>query len=116
MKKIKEIKSDLKLKIAKLEIDGGYGESLLKTANGGYKLATVVFSWGLNWEHVSVSFKNRVPTWDEMCQIKDIFWGEDETVVQYHPAKQDYVNRHPYCLHLWKPIDQELPKPPKILV
>ena len=41
---------------------------------------------------------------------------EDETVVQYHPPKSDYVNNHPYCLHLWRPHSQEIPRPPKIFV
>lgn len=54
------------------------------------------------WEHVSVSRINRTPTWNEMCRIKELFWDDDETVVQFHPKKSEYVNRHPYCLHLWK--------------
>lgn len=68
------------------------------------------------WEHVSVSLKHRTPTWDEMCFVKDLFWEEDECVIQYHPAKSDYVNFHPYCLHMWKPIEIEIPKPPSWMV
>lgn len=55
-----------------------------------------------DWEHVSVSLPDRCPTWDEMCYIKDMFWNELETVVQFHPSSSKYVNTHPYCLHLWK--------------
>ena len=68
------------------------------------------------WEHVSVSLPNRPPTWDEMCLIKNLFWQEDETVVQFHPAKEDYVNHHPHCLHLWRPLRRPLPRPPTILI
>lgn len=68
------------------------------------------------WEHVSVSRHNKTPSWDEMCFVKDLFWGEDEVVIQYHPAKDDYVNHHPYCLHLWRPIDGKFPTPPSLLV
>lgn len=71
----------------------------------GGKVAQVVASDGAGWEHVSVSFADRCPYWDEMCQIKNIFWPADETVVQYHPSKSNYVNNHPYCLHLWRPYD-----------
>jgi len=63
------------------------------------------------WEHVSVSVRkrNRCPTWEEMCHVKKLFWDEDETVVQFHPGKE-YVNNHPYCLHMWKaPYSTELP-------
>lgn len=70
------------------------------------------------WQHVSVSILNqcRCPTWEEMCHIKDLFWNEDEAVIQIHPAKCDYVNNHKYCLHLWKPIYKPLNLPPSILV
>ena len=65
---------------------------------------------GIRWEHVSVSRPSRCPTWEEMSFIKNLFWSEDETVVQFHPPKSDYINNHPYCLHLWKPPFQvELP-------
>lgn len=68
------------------------------------------------WEHVSVSLRNRTPNWNEMCFIKDLFWGEDEAVVQYHPPKKAYINNHPHCLHMWKPVGKEIPLPPDILV
>ena len=55
------------------------------------------------WEHVSVSLPDRCPTWDEMNFVKDLFWSGSETVLQFHPAKFQYVNTHPFCLHLWKP-------------
>lgn len=76
----------------------------------------VIASDGFGWEHVSVSRKDRMPTWDEMCQVKDQFWGEDDCVVQYHPPRSDYVNNHSYCLHLWRRIGQEFETPPMFLV
>lgn len=36
---------------------------------------------------------------------KDMFFKEDEIVVQYHPAKSEYVNNMPNCLHLWRPTN-----------
>ena len=68
------------------------------------------------WEHVSVSLTHRTPNWDEMCFIKALFWGDDETVVQFHPKVSEYVNQHPHCLHLWRPTTAEVALPPKILV
>jgi hypothetical protein len=76
----------------------------------------VIASEEMGWEHVSVSREYRAPTWDEMCLIKDLFWDDTDCVVQYHPSKSDYVNNHPYCLHLWKPIGIELPRPDSIFV
>ncbi|MFA5217151.1 hypothetical protein [Sulfuricurvum sp.] len=68
------------------------------------------------WEHVSVSLTNRCPNWKEMCFVKDLFWGEEEVVMQLHPAKSEYINQHPHCLHLWRPVKEHIPKPPSIFV
>lgn len=65
---------------------------------------------------MSVSRKDRCPTWDEMCAVKDLFWTEEDAVVQFHPPRSDYVNNHPFCLHLWKPSEGTLLLPPSILV
>jgi len=64
------------------------------------------------WEHVSVSLNKRTPNWVEMCFIKDLFWNDDEPVMQLHPRKADYINNHEHCLHLWKPANAEIPLPP----
>lgn len=82
----------------------------------------VMASDGEDWEHASVTVaalgKNasRCPTWEEMCWVKKLFWGEDDCVIQYHPQKSEYVNCHPHCLHLWRPIGVEIPIPPKEFV
>jgi hypothetical protein len=68
------------------------------------------------WEHVSVSGNRRPPNWEEMCWVKDLFWGDEECVVQFHPPKSQYINCHPFCLHLWRGVDQPMPMPPSILV
>ncbi len=75
-----------------------------------------------DWEHVSVHafdpvFKKvRTPKWEEMCAVKSFFWNEDEVVIQYHPAKSDYVNIHDHVLHLWRSKSKLFPLPPKICV
>ena len=69
-----------------------------------------------DWEHISVSTSSRCLTWDEMCEIKNLFFNEDEVVIQIHPAKKDYVNFYEFCLHLWKPKKKEIPLPPAYLV
>lgn len=68
------------------------------------------------WEHVSVSTDKRCPTWEEMSKIKDLFWRDDETVIQFHPPKDQHVNIHNYCLHLWRRVGAEIELPPKDLI
>lgn len=72
---------------------------------------------GAGWEHVSVSInKRRCPAWHIMCFVKDIFWDEEDTVIQFHSAKSEYVNNHPFVLHLWRRIGSIVELPPSILV
>jgi hypothetical protein len=71
---------------------------------------------GLDFEHVSVSCEARCPTWAEMQHIKEIFWRDDETVMQLHVPKSDHINCHPFCLHMWKPLNCEIPRPAAIAV
>lgn len=76
----------------------------------------VLASDGSNWDHVSVSFSDRCPTWEEMCMVKDWFFDAEDAVIQYHPRKSQYRNYHPFCLHLWRPQKVTLPEPPAELV
>lgn len=65
------------------------------------------------WEHVSVSLHNRCPTYSEMDFVKRLFWRDDETVMQLHVPRDRHVNKHPFCLHLWRPIGLVIPLPPQ---
>ena len=111
MKTFEEIRADKRFQAVKKYADGGAGWVTIKG-----KMFFVIYSNGGGWDHVSVSLTNRCPTWEEMCFIKDLFFNESESCVEYHPRKEDYVNFHPFCLHIWKPQEQELPTPPKAFV
>lgn len=77
----------------------------------------VIFSSGEGWEHASVSLKDRCPTWDELEWVKRELWSPTDVVMQLHVAEADHINTHPFCLHLWRPIDgREIPTPPKWMV
>jgi len=76
----------------------------------------VIASDGEGWEHVSVSLPHRCPTWPEMAFVKSIFWDAGDCVVQFHPPEREYVNNHPFCLHLWRPTGHDIPTPDSLLV
>lgn len=40
---------------------------------------------GITWEHVSVSLKHRIPTWQELKFIKMLFWDPEDEVIQFFP-------------------------------
>lgn len=114
MRSLEEIAQNLKaagVKQVNVGLDGG----ACKLPSG----RTVIWSYAGGWEHVSMNDKRVTPTWEDMCELKNIFWRDDEVVVQYHPAESDYVNNLKHCLHLWKPIEQysgKLPVPDSFLV
>ena len=124
MKDIDEIKNTSGM-IIKAEGEDGFGGTVfpVEYKNGKVKIIKdidkalhFIFSWGCGFEHLSVSTPIQCPSWEQMCKMKDIFWREDEVCMQLHPKKEDYVNNMPYCLHIWKPIEKEIPTPPSIMV
>ena len=80
------------------------------------KRMRVIASAGAGWEHVSVSRRDRVPNWYEMEYIKRLFFKPDEVAMQLHVPSQDHISIHPNCLHLWRPMDTEIPRPPAWMV
>lgn len=102
--------------------DGNNGVFIIVT-NHNTQLYCIA-SDGLGWEHVSVTVRVgkkskavlRMPKWTEMCHIKRLFWAPEDTVLQYHPPESVYVDCHPTCLHLWRPIGVEVPVPHPLLV
>lgn len=113
MRSLEEIKSNKYLHIIKEGEDGfgGYFYDKKSRCNLNF-----IMSWGAGWEHCSVSIPTRCPSWEQMCVMKELFWGDDEECMQLHPSKKDYVNNMPYCLHIWKPINEKIPMPPSIMV
>ena len=96
--------------------EDGWNGDFLVPLDG--ELWHVRLSDGIGWRHLSVSNaqKKMLPTWNIMCRLKACFFADDVWVVQYHPAQEDYINDHPFTLHLWEPLNEELPKPPVFMV
>ncbi len=120
MKKLEELKQNIRLSIeGKFSISGDMPEIY----HGRVRLSdgftgTVVFGYdeGNMWEHVSFcpTHKTKLPTWTQMCELKDIFFKSDETVVQIHPAENEYLHgvggyadRRENILHLWRPSNDD---------
>ena len=113
MKRLEDIKQSRRLIIAEITDDGFSGIISMPLWKG-----SIICSWGGGWEHCSVSpsKKNTIPTWDDMCMIKDLIFKEDEAVIQIHPPKDEYVNNMPNCLHLWRYLDGNMVLPPSFMV
>ncbi len=116
MRPIEEILNDTRLQRVEQKpfehfLVGGY----LRLRSGKQRTFTVIASvdesdeYGFV-EHVSVGLYNenkKTPTWEEMCEVKEIFWKPEEEVHQIHPAESRYVHGvfgKDNILHLWRPV------------
>lgn len=113
MRTNKELETMPNLLVRIFTDEGGFGEIIY-----GKLKASVIWSRGAGWEHISIApyKRSQVPTWEEMCKVKDMFFYPEEAAIQIHPPKDDYVNNVDNCLHLWRPINVPLPLPHPILV
>jgi hypothetical protein len=96
--------------------DGTCGVFRVRLEPRGPLILAVASSAG-GWDHVSVSWPNRIPAWRDMDAIKRLFFEDDEIAVQFHINDKDKVNIHPNCLHLWRANSGlHMPTPPKEFV
>lgn len=109
MKSWKEIRKDRRLKTELISYNanepGRFSFIGSFTFENGKEFHVIAGSDEDGWEHVSVDFPWRAPTWDEMCVIKDVFWKDEEECIQIHPKKSQYVNIAENCLHIWRKKD-----------
>lgn len=76
----------------------------------------VIASSGDGWDHVSVACEDRIPSWLLMEAVKRLFFKDDETAMQLHVPPKEHINDNPNVLHLWRPTDVPIPRPPAIMV
>ena len=86
---------DPKIPLARAWINSELGLKVLVTSD--------VMDDGSRWLHVSVSRRDRIPSWNDLKETKDMFIGRNAEAIQVLPRDRDYVNLHPFCLHLWSP-------------
>lgn len=98
------VRREPNVRLEQLRVDGPRGANC-----GSFRLGLccLIVSNGGGWDHVSVSRPDRCPTWDEMDRIKRLVFRDDEIVVQFHVNDDRKVDRHRFCLHLWRPQSAE---------
>jgi hypothetical protein len=55
--------------------------------------------------HTNLPMPGRLPTWDEMKDVRYRFAPDNVTMAMLLPPKAQYVNVHPTTLHLWQIAD-----------
>lgn len=57
------------------------------------------------WIHASISHPDRLPSYSELCLLKEAVFGRHGICAQVFEAEENHVNIHPNCLHLWGPLE-----------
>lgn len=63
---------------------------------------------GRKWLHVSLAYQSRLPNWSEIKKVKKMFLGAEAKAIQVFPPESEYVNCHPYVLHLWQCLSEDI--------
>jgi hypothetical protein len=56
--------------------------------------------------HISASFPSHAPTYSDLRDIKNIFIGKEAEAFQVLPKESEYINVHPYCMHIWHKLER----------
>ncbi len=62
---------------------------------------------GTPWYHVSYSLADKTPTHEQTCLVRAAMFKPTAVVVAVFPPVDEYVNLHPFCLHLWQRLTPE---------
>jgi hypothetical protein len=63
--------------------------------------ATPHTTWNKPLLHVSISRRDRYPSWEEIGAVKSAFFGNTDACMIL-PRTEDYVSVHENCFHLWQ--------------
>jgi len=110
---LSKLETNDKIRINEVGPDGGAYELFYPST---HRVLRCIASFGLGWEHVSVSLPERCPRWDELEFAKRFFFLPHETAMQLHVPPKEHINTHPYTLHMWRPTEMFIPMPPKWMV
>lgn len=94
---------------AEWRVCGDYANCILAISSDGLKVIAEVELHGSAgmWLHVSLSRRDRGPSYFDMSRVKRLFIGAERKAIQVFPAEGEHFNFHPHCLHLWAPLDKD---------
>ena len=90
----------------------GHGNLGLRWLRTKRPLMTVVMSVdpydeGGLWWHLSVAHPDRLPSWKEVVESKELFMGPEVPAMHMIPPRSKWLSVHPFALHLWHRLDGE---------
>lgn len=88
-----------------------YKEGVFKFEEGVYKFGrcTVIVTIDCGLWHLSISTPSASPSYNEIKYARYKFIPNYVVMAQLFPSKQEFVNYHPFCHHLWEVGRSETP-------
>ena len=62
---------------------------------------------GKEWMHFSVAHPERMVTYDEMVEVKELFCGRENKAVFILPPRAQHINVHKNCLHFFRCLQHD---------
>ena len=62
---------------------------------------SVIVGLEAGW-HLSIAHPNRYPTYDEIKEARYKFLPNEATMAMLFPPKEEFINLHNNCFHLWE--------------
>ena len=62
---------------------------------------SVIVGLEVGW-HLSIAHPTRYPTYEEIKEARYKFLPNETTVAMLFPPKEEFVNLHSNCFHLWE--------------
>ncbi len=60
---------------------------------------------GHEWQHVSATYGQRMPSYADLVAIKRLFIGPEAKAIEVYPPEAEHVNLHEHVRHLFSCMD-----------
>lgn len=82
----------------------------MKTVEGQFNTlsgCTVIVTKDDGLWHMSIAHPNRLPAYEELKAARYKYLRDVHYAAQIFPPPSEFVNVHPYCIHLWELGEKE---------
>ena len=87
---------------------GSDGASFQRKSTGMIVIASMAREQdGKRWVHLSCSHRIRLPTWEEVNEVRNDFLGRDKKAIHILETEEERESMHPNVLHLWHCLDED---------
>lgn len=86
---------------------GSDARAFVSTDGGLSAICDTLTIDGKRWLHVSVSRRSRTPSFEDLDRARIAFVGDDVPTYHVFPKANEHRNLHPFCLHLWTPLEAD---------